>query len=69
MVSIKRHIFPIVISIGVYYTYYTFIYTKPGPIVETKSGKVQGITVKSREGREYHEFLGIFSNICNLQTM
>jgi len=29
------------------------------PVIETKSGKVQGIVSYSRLGRKYYEFLGI----------
>ena len=49
----------VVLSIAVYFTYIRQPVKEVGKVVTTKTGKVQGVISKSRDGREFYEWLGI----------
>lgn len=41
------------------WVYIKFIKTEPSPVFQLKDGKVQGIRLKSREGRDFYAFYGL----------
>jgi len=55
----KNSLLGIIVTLVATYAYREFLITIDGPIVEIKTGHIQSIVSKSREGTKYYEFLGI----------